>query len=194
MPVGGVDPETEDFVRCVGGVVVDYSFPAWSPLARCRGCLMVPSAQPRFEALPESVHGVSQNGHIAGSGGAESESAGPDLRPLTVAALSCLSKKARIEMKITKVLVIGIAALALTAPTTAAVVAALSLVRPPSAAADMCHEGAVNRAAAGDYSVCQGGGWQHYPAPTFDPNSGDGYGPNQPFPPACIRFNQPCPQ
>jgi hypothetical protein len=76
----------------------------------------------------------------------------------------------------------------------ATVVTALGLLAPPSAVADMCHDGAVNRGSAGDYSVCQGGAWQHYLAPTFDPNSGDGYGPNQPLPPACIRFNQPCPQ
>ena len=76
----------------------------------------------------------------------------------------------------------------------AAVAAALGLVAAPSAGADMCHDGAVNRGSAGDYSICQGGAWQHYPAPTFDPNSGDGYGPNQPLPPACMRFNQPCPQ
>ena len=26
------------------------------------------------------------------------------------------------------------------------------------------------------------------PIPTFDPNSGDGYGPNQKLPPLCARF------
>ena len=75
-----------------------------------------------------------------------------------------------------------------------AVMAVLGLVRPPIAAANVCHEGAVNPGNSGDYSICQGGAWQHYPAPTRDPNSGDGYGPNQPFPPACIRFKTPCPQ
>jgi predicted carbohydrate-binding protein with CBM5 and CBM33 domain len=76
----------------------------------------------------------------------------------------------------------------------AAVVAALGLVGVPAAAASTCSGGAVNRGTAGDYSICQGGAWQHYPAPTYDPSSADGYGPNQPLPPACIRFNQPCPQ
>jgi hypothetical protein len=76
----------------------------------------------------------------------------------------------------------------------AAVVAALGVVGVPAAHADVCNDGAVNRGTAGDYSICQGGAWQHYPAPTYNPNSGDGYGPNQPLPPACIRFNQPCPQ
>ena len=36
---------------------------------------------------------------------------------------------------------------------------------------------------------------QYSPAPvspTFDPNSADGYGPNQPLPPFCVRFpNEP---
>jgi hypothetical protein len=76
----------------------------------------------------------------------------------------------------------------------AAFSAALGLVGVPAAAASTCNDGAVNRGNAGDYSICQGGAWQHYPAPTYNPNSGDGYGPNQPLPPACIRFNQPCPQ
>jgi hypothetical protein len=76
----------------------------------------------------------------------------------------------------------------------ASIIVASSLVQAPSAAANMCNEGAVARGGAGDYSLCQGGAWQYHPAPTFDPNSGDGYGPNQPLPPACIRFNQPCPQ
>jgi hypothetical protein len=71
----------------------------------------------------------------------------------------------------------------------------MSLVGVPGVAgADVCHEGAVDPGNAGDYSICQAGAWQHYPAPTFDPNSGDGYGPNQPLPPAFIRFKQPCPQ
>src|SRR5258708_9379149 len=69
----------------------------------------------------------------------------------------------------------------------AAVLVILAVLGTPGAKADTCNNGAVARGSAGDYSICQGGAWQHYPAPTFDPNSGDGYGPNQPLPPACIR-------
>jgi hypothetical protein len=39
----------------------------------------------------------------------------------------------------------------------------------------------------GDYFLCQGGAWLHV-VPTFDPNSADGYGGNQPLPPTCVRF------
>jgi hypothetical protein len=39
----------------------------------------------------------------------------------------------------------------------------------------------------GDYFLCRGGAWLHV-VPTFDPNSADGYGPNQPLPPFCVRF------
>jgi hypothetical protein len=35
--------------------------------------------------------------------------------------------------------------------------------------------------------LCHGGAWLHV-VPTFDPNSADGYGPNQPLPPLCVRF------
>jgi hypothetical protein len=42
----------------------------------------------------------------------------------------------------------------------------------------------------GDYFLCQGGAWLHV-VPTFDPNSADGYGPNQPLPPLCVRFPDP---
>jgi hypothetical protein len=63
-----------------------------------------------------------------------------------------------------------------------------------TAHADVCNEGAIKPGGHGDWSQCQGGAWQYYPPPTFDPHSGDGYGPNQPFPPACIRFKEPCPQ
>ena len=78
----------------------------------------------------------------------------------------------------------------------AALIAAMNLGGVPSVAqADVCHDGAVKPGSgSGDWYQCQGGVWQYYPPPTFDPNSGDGYGPNQPLPPACIRFKQPCPQ
>lgn len=60
---------------------------------------------------------------------------------------------------------------------------------PGAAHADPCVDGTVKPGArgAGDYFVCQGGAWLHV-VPTFDPNSADGYGPNQPFPPLCVRF------
>ncbi len=76
----------------------------------------------------------------------------------------------------------------------AAVVAALSIAGVPVAYTDTCNNGAVEPGTgSGDWYQCQGGAWQYYPPPTFDPNSGDGIGPNQPFPPACIRFHQPLP-
>jgi hypothetical protein len=65
------------------------------------------------------------------------------------------------------------------------------LLGVPAAAiahADMCNDGALQRGGSGgDYYVCQGNTWTHI-VPTFDPNSGDGYGPNQPLPPLCVRF------
>lgn len=72
----------------------------------------------------------------------------------------------------------------------AAVVAGMSLGGAPSFAhADVCHDGAVKPGPGpGDWYQCQGDSWQYYPAPTFDPNSADGIGPNQPMPPLCIRF------
>lgn len=30
--------------------------------------------------------------------------------------------------------------------------------------------------------------WRTHPSPTFDPNSADGYGPDQELPPACLRL------
>ncbi|MDV8002785.1 hypothetical protein [Rhodococcus sp. IEGM 1408] len=30
--------------------------------------------------------------------------------------------------------------------------------------------------------------WATHPKPTFDPDSADGYGPNQELPPACLRL------
>lgn len=30
--------------------------------------------------------------------------------------------------------------------------------------------------------------WRTHPTPTFDPDSADGYGPDQEIPPACLRF------
>lgn len=52
-----------------------------------------------------------------------------------------------------------------------------------------CANGQVRNEGGGNYSTCVGGEWQ-YVSPTFDPNSGDGYGPNQPLPPLCVRFPQ----
>jgi hypothetical protein len=78
----------------------------------------------------------------------------------------------------------------------AAVVAALGLVGVPAARADVCNDGAVKRGTgSGDYYLCQSGAWLHI-VPTFDPNSADGYGPNQPLPPLCVRFadQYSCPQ
>ena len=74
--------------------------------------------------------------------------------------------------------------------------AALSFSGVPNIAhADVCNDGAVKPGPGpGDWDQCQGGAWQYYPPPTFDPNSGDGYGPNQPFPARIHRFKQPCPQ
>lgn len=54
-----------------------------------------------------------------------------------------------------------------------------------------CASGEVRNEGGGNYSTCVNGKW-NYVAPTFDPNSGDGYGPNQPVPPACVRFQYPC--
>jgi len=54
--------------------------------------------------------------------------------------------------------------------------------------ADTCVNGTAKRGGSGgDYFLCQGGAWLHV-VPTFDPNSADGYGPNQPLPPKCVRF------
>jgi hypothetical protein len=67
---------------------------------------------------------------------------------------------------------------------------------PVVAHADTCNDGAAKRGTSGsDYYLCQGGVWLHV-MPTFDPNSADGYGPNQPLPPLCIRFpdQYSCPQ
>ncbi len=50
-----------------------------------------------------------------------------------------------------------------------------------------CAEGAVTNDGGGTYSTCTNGQWVHI-EPTFDPDSGDGYGPNQPLPPLCVRF------
>jgi hypothetical protein len=75
--------------------------------------------------------------------------------------------------------------------------AALGLVGVPSVAhAHVCNDGAVKPGSGPgrDWYQCQGGSWQYYPPPTLDLNSADGIGPNQPFPPACIRFKRPCPQ
>ena len=59
---------------------------------------------------------------------------------------------------------------------------------PAVAHADACVNGTVKRGGSGgDYFLCQGGAWLHV-VPTFDPNSADGYGPNQPLPLLCVRF------
>jgi hypothetical protein len=70
----------------------------------------------------------------------------------------------------------------------AAVAAGLGLMGVPAAHAQACINGTVRRGGnSGDYYRCQGGAWLHV-VPTFDPNSADGYGPNQPLPPKCVRF------
>jgi hypothetical protein len=70
----------------------------------------------------------------------------------------------------------------------ASVIVSGSLSVPPVAHADTCVNGTVQRGGSGgDYYVCQGGAWLHV-VPTFDPNSADGYGPNQPLPLKCVRF------
>jgi hypothetical protein len=59
---------------------------------------------------------------------------------------------------------------------------------PPTPQRTHCNSGATRREnEAGDYSICVDGVWQ-YMHPTYDPDSGDGYGPNQPLPPLCVRF------
>jgi hypothetical protein len=64
------------------------------------------------------------------------------------------------------------------------------LANPPQTATEppaQCEDGAAINEGGGNYSTCQNGSWT-YVAPTFDPDSGDGYGPNQPLPPLCVRF------
>ena len=57
--------------------------------------------------------------------------------------------------------------------------------------ADACVNGTVKRGGSGgDYFSCQSGAWLHV-VPTFDPNSADGYGPNQPLPPLCVEVSGP---
>ena len=69
---------------------------------------------------------------------------------------------------------------------------------PTTPADPPCHDGAVIPAPTderGDaYLICRGGNWVHV-VPYFDPNSADGYGPNQELPPLCVRFpgQFPCP-
>jgi hypothetical protein len=59
----------------------------------------------------------------------------------------------------------------------------------PPASVPTCGDGAIKPDGGGadGYFTCVGGQWAHT-VPTFDPNSADGYGPNQPLPPKCIRF------
>lgn len=70
------------------------------------------------------------------------------------------------------------------------------LLLAPSAGADICNDGAVKPDGGGadGYYTCFGREWIHT-VPFHDPNSADGYGPNQTLPPICIRFpkNNPCP-
>ena len=64
-----------------------------------------------------------------------------------------------------------------------------------TAEAGECATGAVKPDGGGadGYYTCVAGSWVHT-VPTFDPNSADGYGPNQPMPPFCIRHREtPCP-
>jgi hypothetical protein len=60
---------------------------------------------------------------------------------------------------------------------------------PPPASVPTCNDGAIKPDGGGadSYYTCVGGHWV-LTVPTFDPNSADGYGPNQPLPPLCIRF------
>lgn len=67
-------------------------------------------------------------------------------------------------------------------------IVAATFLTAPSAHADGCNDNAVKRGGpGGDYYVCTGNSWTHI-VPTFDPNSADGYGPNQLLPPLCVRF------
>ena len=50
-----------------------------------------------------------------------------------------------------------------------------------------CNDGAVINDGGGNYTTCENGQWRSV-RPTYDPNSADGYGPNQPLPPLCVRF------
>lgn len=97
-------------------------------------------------------------------------------------------ENATVQMKITNPLTRVVGALATATTATAALSAA-------PARAHTCNNGGVKPGGgSSDWYQRQGGAWQYYPPPTFDPNSGDGIGPDQPMPPACIRFHQPCPQ
>ncbi|SKH54975.1 putative secreted protein [Mycobacteroides abscessus subsp. massiliense] len=70
------------------------------------------------------------------------------------------------------------------------------LLLAPSAGADTCNDGAVKPDGGGadGYYTCFGREWIHT-VPFHDPNSADGYGPNQTLPPICIRMpkDNPCP-
>lgn len=52
---------------------------------------------------------------------------------------------------------------------------------PPKAAEPTVDQQTRNQQFADEY-------WQNHPKPTFDPDSADGYGPNQQLPPACLRL------
>ena len=61
---------------------------------------------------------------------------------------------------------------------------------PPSpTSVPTCNDGAIKPDGGGadGYYTCVGGQWV-LTVPTFDPDGADGYGPNQPLPPLCIRF------
>lgn len=70
------------------------------------------------------------------------------------------------------------------------------LLLAPSASADTCNDGAIKPDGGGadGYYTCFGREWIHT-VPFHDPNSADGYGPNQTLPPICIRMpkDNPCP-
>ena len=54
----------------------------------------------------------------------------------------------------------------------------------PVAQADACVNGTVVRGGpGGDVFMCQDRGWLH-----VVPTGADGYGPNEPLPPTCVRF------
>ncbi len=79
-------------------------------------------------------------------------------------------------------------------PRTRAVVVAVASVIvsgflsvPTVAHADSCINGTVRPGGSGgDVFLCQDRGWLH--VVQTGPNSADGYGPNQPLPPTCVRF------
>lgn len=57
----------------------------------------------------------------------------------------------------------------------------------PQTPTAQCNDGATVNDGGGNYTTCENGQWRAV-RPTHDPNSADGYGPNQPLPPLCVRF------